>query len=97
MFGVTKLRESKEQLAETEQRLAEVDGLLNRQLSDKINELAEARAEVERLRSAFMLVLDQVDYTSVVPGCRVNEMVGAVLPKEILERARKALEHDPPR
>lgn len=39
--------------------------------------------------TALRVILDQVDYTS--GACRPNEMVGAVLPKEIIEMARKAL------
>jgi hypothetical protein len=34
-------------------------------------------------------VLDQVDYTS--GACRVNEMVGAVLPKEVIALSKAAL------
>ncbi len=48
------------------------------------------RAEVERLTAALLLVLDQVDYT--VGNCRPNEMIGAVLPVEVITVARKALE-----
>jgi hypothetical protein len=42
----------------------------------------------EELGTVLTLVLDCVDYTS--GACRLNEMVGAVLPKEILERALQA-------
>lgn len=42
----------------------------------------------ENLHTSLKLILDCVDY--VRGNCRVNEMVGAVLPTEILERARKA-------
>jgi hypothetical protein len=41
------------------------------------------------LRIALRLMLDCVDYTA--GNCRVNEMVGAVLPREIIERAKKLL------
>lgn len=37
------------------------------------------------------IVLDCVDYTAPIPNCKQTEMIGAVLPKEILERARKAI------
>lgn len=40
-------------------------------------------------RTALLTVLDQVDYTN--GACRVNEMVGAVLPKEVIALARKAV------
>ena len=40
-------------------------------------------------RTALLTVLDQVDYTS--GACGVTEMVGAVLPKEIIALARKAI------
>jgi hypothetical protein len=40
-------------------------------------------------RTALLTVLDQVDYTA--GACRPNEMVGAVLPKEVITLARKAI------
>jgi hypothetical protein len=40
---------------------------------------------------ALMLVLNEVDYTR--GNCSVTDMVGAVLPKEVIDRARKALAH----
>jgi hypothetical protein len=40
-------------------------------------------------RTALLTVLDQVDYTN--GACRLNEMVGAVLPKEVIVLARKAI------
>lgn len=43
---------------------------------------------------ALMLVLDQVDY--VRGNCGITDMVGAVLPKEIIAIARKALERHVP-
>lgn len=45
--------------------------------------------KADELRTALLLVLDCVDYTH--GNCRMNEMVAAVLPKEIIERARKAV------
>lgn len=44
---------------------------------------------IEKLRSALRLILDQVDYTN--HACRVNEMVGAVLPENVIKQARQAL------
>ncbi len=49
--------------------------------------LAEIRSA--SLRTCLTVVLDCVDYTA--GNCRVNEMVGAVLPKEIIEQARNIL------
>ncbi len=43
----------------------------------------------ERLDAALRTLLDQVDYTA--GACGVTEMVGAVLPKEVIERCKKAL------
>ena len=43
----------------------------------------------ERLRAALQTVLDQVDYTA--GACDCTEMVGAVLPKEVLEIAHQVL------
>lgn len=56
--------------------------------------------EVLRLRSeavnadllaALRTVLDQVDYMADPPNCRLNEMVGAVLPQEVIALARAAI------
>lgn len=43
-------------------------------------------------REALMTVLDQVDYTS--GACALTEMVGAVLPKEVIKEARLAIAKD---
>lgn len=43
----------------------------------------------QKLRAALLLVLDQVDYT--VHACNVTDMVGAVLPLEVIDKARIAL------
>ncbi len=43
-------------------------------------------------RTVLLTILDQVDYTT--GKCRPNEMVGAVLPKEIIGLARKAIAED---
>ncbi len=50
---------------------------------------ADHEAAVRVLREALALILDNADYTR--GNCRVNELVGAVLPKEILAKARAAL------
>ena len=39
-------------------------------------------------RTALLIILDQVDYTA--GNCRPNEMVGAVLSKEIIALCREA-------
>jgi len=41
--------------------------------------------------AALMLVLDQVDY--VRGNCSPTEMVAAVLPKVVIEKAREALQN----
>ncbi|HXA23735.1 MAG TPA: hypothetical protein VNW90_15700 [Acetobacteraceae bacterium] len=43
----------------------------------------------DRLRTSLLTLLDQVDYTT--GACRPNEMVGAVLPKEVIEMCHKTL------
>ena len=50
-------------------------------------EAAEARAE--RLQAAVMMILVCVDYTSGARG--LTEMIGGVLPRQIIDRARDAL------
>ena len=44
---------------------------------------------ITELEAALGVLLDQVDYTA--GACTLTEMVGAVLPLEVIERARKAL------
>ncbi len=44
---------------------------------------------VNLLLAALQVLLDQVDYTA--SNCRVNEMVGAVLPKEVIKQGRDAI------
>jgi hypothetical protein len=39
---------------------------------------------------ALLLLLDQVDYTA--GNCRMTEMVGAVLPKQVIALCRKTAE-----
>ena len=45
--------------------------------------------KVKQLRAALGATLDSVDYTS--GACRLTEMVGAVLPKEVIAVARQAM------
>jgi hypothetical protein len=52
-------------------------------------ELLRADEKVVELRTVLALALDAVDYEN--GACRLNEMVGAVLPKEILARMRAAV------
>ena len=47
----------------------------------------KAEERVYELRNMLNLLLDQVDYTS--GACRVNEMIGAVLGKNLIGAARK--------
>jgi hypothetical protein len=47
------------------------------------------QAKIDTLRALLFLVLDSVDYTN--GSCRQNEMVGAVLPKNIIEQCREGL------
>lgn len=42
-------------------------------------------------REALRTLLDQVDYLADPPACRVNEMVGAVLPEEVIRLCHEAL------
>ena len=48
---------------------------------------------MDDIRTALLTVLDQVDY--LAGNCRMNEMVGAVLPKEVIILAREALVSQP--
>jgi hypothetical protein len=60
-------------------------------IATSIANTSSVLAENAALRAALEVVLDQVDY--MVGNCRVNEMVGAVLTKTDIERARAALKH----
>ena len=51
--------------------------------------LTRYKAVADELRASLLVILDAVDYTA--GNCRVNEMVGAVLPKELIEKGREAL------
>lgn len=44
-------------------------------------------------KTALLTLLDQVDYTN--GACSPTEMVGAVLPKEVIELCRGAIENSP--
>ena len=46
-------------------------------------------ASYDELRAALLLLLDHVDYES--GACRVNEMVGGVLPREVLLMVKSVL------
>lgn len=48
----------------------------------------EMNCPVDEPRIALLLLLDAIDYQR--GACRVNEMIGAVLPAELLSRARAA-------
>ena len=44
------------------------------------------------VKTALLTVLDHVDY--VAGNCHVTAMVGATLPKQVIELAREAIEAD---
>jgi len=48
------------------------------------------QARAERFKTELNLILDCIDYTA--GACKPIEMVGAVLPLQIIEQAKKALE-----
>ena len=45
--------------------------------------------KMEAMRTALLLILDNIDYEA--GNCRINEMIGAVLPKEMLRIAKSAV------
>lgn len=47
------------------------------------------KTKEQELRAALLAILDAVDFTS--GNCRVSEPIGAVLPGELIHRAREAL------
>jgi chorismate mutase len=52
--------------------------------------VSELKANTEEaLRSALRILLDQIDYEE--GACRPNEMIGAVLPVEVLRRCKNVL------
>lgn len=65
------------------------DGGLRPSVRDTVLRAEKAEARNYVLRNALSLVLDQVDYTA--GACRVNEMVGAVLGKNLIETIHKIL------
>lgn len=50
-----------------------------------VETIAEYRRQVEKLTISLRLLLDNVNYMN--GSCRMNEMVGAVLPSELIVRA----------
>lgn len=53
--------------------------------------ISENAKKMGELRAALASLLDCVDYTATPPNCQQNEMVGAVLPRAVIDLARKAL------
>lgn len=49
----------------------------------------KVKQERDQFKSILLVILDCVDYTA--GNCRANEMVGAVLPREVIERVRLAV------
>lgn len=58
-------------------------------INNDIKLTTEKPKMVLTVREALLTVLDQVDYSN--GACRLTEMVGAVLPVEIIALAREAL------
>ena len=52
--------------------------------------ISEREDRIKKLEQWLGVVLDQIDYTA--GACSVTEMVGAVLDKNILTKAKKVLE-----
>jgi hypothetical protein len=87
--GVRKCNADRAEICAEGKRLqAEVEHLegLARSLKKHV---FETEAENARLRGTIGALLDSVDYTS--GACGMTEMVGAVLPKELITMARAAL------
>jgi len=55
-----------------------------------MSDLKDQQGTIDKLSSALGVMLDCVDYTA--GNCRVNEPVGGVLPKEIIAKAKEALQ-----
>ena len=55
----------------------------NETMTEALDEIERLQVNVQALRSLLMVVLDAVDYTA--GNCRPNEMVGAVLPQQVLK------------
>lgn len=82
-------------MTEAEETRALANRILDRPSGDPDDDLAMLSRQLLRTdeivreqRIALRLLLDAVDYQA--GACRVNEMIGAVLPVEILERVRNA-------
>ncbi len=56
---------------------------------DMLASKRELLDDLSELASVLGVILDSVDYTS--GACRLNESVGGVLPKELIERAKSIL------
>ena len=69
--------------------MSNFDDFMIEEAVGKNQEIDSLRTERNALRSALGGILDSVDYIS--GACRLNEMVGAVLPKELIEKARAAM------
>lgn len=54
--------------------------------------LAQQAEQIKALKQWLGVVLDCVDYTR--GNCSLNEMIAAVLPREIIEQSRTALEKE---
>ncbi len=67
--------------------LKQIDDAMER--NRLLQDLAASRANYEGLRATLQVMLDDVDYTS--GACRVNEMIGAVLPITLIWIARADL------
>ena len=53
--------------------------------------MLEKDEQINELRTVLALILDCCDYDAPRSACNATDMVGAVLPYEILKRARMAL------
>ena len=54
-----------------------------------IEEVAQLRKRIEELEGGIHLLLDHVDHTE--GACAINEMVGACLPKQVIENVKKLI------
>ena len=58
--------------------------------ASKMSSTSQTKRRIELTPAeALQLLLDQVDYTA--GACSVTEMVGAVLPLEVIQRCKAAL------
>lgn len=51
--------------------------------------MTDSESKIEKLKSVILLLLDHVDYTR--NACGLTELVGAVLPVDVIDQARSAL------